>query len=309
MFGVFGVLAAAVLWGTVGPAQVLAGSAADPGALGVLRLLVGGAALGVVTLRHFPWRQLAQRDTLRWLVLAAAATGVYQATFLYAVAETGAALGTAVALGCAPVATGICARWWLRERLTRAWVAGTVGAVAGCVLILSPAGSGEVSATGIAYAVVSGTCYGVYTVAAKGFLDADVPAVGAVALTLLLGGVLLSPLLLLSPRHLLEPDSVALIGWIGLAGTAVAYVCFVRGLHHVTASNAGTLSLAEPLTAAALGVLVLGERLNGNALVGSALLLIGLLVVSVTPGRALRRATADARTRRSSARPRPRGAR
>ncbi len=42
-----------------------------------------------------------------------------------------------------------------------------------------------------------------------------------------------------------------------------------------------TLSLAEPLTAGLLGILILGERLSLQAMIGAALLLGGLLLLSV----------------------------
>ncbi|HHJ07229.1 MAG TPA: hypothetical protein ENK24_06990 [Anaerolineae bacterium] len=42
-----------------------------------------------------------------------------------------------------------------------------------------------------------------------------------------------------------------------------------------------TLSLAEPLTAGLLGILILGERLSPQAMIGAALLLGGLLLLSV----------------------------
>jgi drug/metabolite transporter, DME family len=104
------VLLAAALWGTVGPAQVLAGSAADPGALGVGRLLAGGAVLALLGLRTGGWAALLRPGVRGWVGLAAIATGVYQVAFAHAVHELGAALGTAIALGVAPVATGLCAR-------------------------------------------------------------------------------------------------------------------------------------------------------------------------------------------------------
>jgi len=44
-----------------------------------------------------------------------------------------------------------------------------------------------------------------------------------------------------------------------------------------------TLSLAEPLTAAALGVLFLGERLGPTAAIGSLLIVAGLVIVGVQP--------------------------
>src|SRR5690606_39577454 len=67
---------------------------------------------------------------------------------------------------------------------------------------------------------------------------------------------------------------------------------------------AGTLSLAEPLLAALLGVIVLQEQLTGTALAGCALMIIGLVAVTVidarrgrlrnrTPGRRSRTRTLD----------------
>jgi DME family drug/metabolite transporter len=49
----------------------------------------------------------------------------------------------------------------------------------------------------------------------------------------------------------------------------------------VSASTAVTLSLAEPLTAATLGVLVVGEQLPPVALTGIALLVAGLALLSL----------------------------
>ena len=102
-----------------------------------------------------------------------------------------------------------------------------------------------------------------------------------VASTLVLGGLLLSPLVLIHPSHLIEAPTVALIGWMAVIATALAYVLFARGLSRTTASTACTLSLAEPLAAAILGVLVLHERLTANATAGSIVLLIGLAVVAM----------------------------
>lgn len=279
------VLVAAALWGTVGPAQVLASSSADPGALGVARLLVGGLALAAFCPRPSAWRRALRRDVLGWVLLAAVATGVYQVTFMHAVDQLGAALGTTIALGVAPVATGLCARWWTRERLATGWMLGTLAAVVGCAVLLNPSATATPSLAGVGLALVSGSCYGVYTVAAKRFLQAGVPALPATTITLVVAGVALSPLVALHPEHLAAPDSLALIGWTGLAGTALAYAAFVHGLHRTTAPTAGTLSLAEPLLAAALGVLVLHEHLTASALIGCGILLGGLVIVTAVDAR------------------------
>lgn len=289
------VLTAAVLWGTVGPAQVWANTGDNPVALGSARILIGGLALAVLAVRaRASLRPLLDRGVWPWLLLAAAATAVYQAGFLFAVSRTGAALATAVALGVAPVATGICA--WIvdRDHLGARWAAGTAAAVAGCGLLLLP-GASQVDATGIVLGIVAGICYGLYTVAAKRFGACAVNMPAAVAATLLVGGLMLSPALAVHAHAMLSPASLALLAWLGLVSTAAAYMFFVIGLERVSASTAGTLSLAEPLVAALLGLLVLGERLSRLSTIGMLLLLGGLIVVSipVRGRRPAQRAAAD----------------
>jgi drug/metabolite transporter, DME family len=73
-----------------------------------------------------------------------------------------------------------------------------------------------------------------------------------------------------------------LLVYLGAVPTAVAYVVFGAGLRRVTATAAGVGTLLEPLTAAALGLLVFGERLGAAGWAGAALLLgaLGLLARS-----------------------------
>ena len=60
---------------------------------------------------------------------------------------------------------------------------------------------------------------------------------------------------------------------------------FARGLRHLTPGETATLTLAEPLTATGLGILVLSERPGAAAAVGAALVLAGLLTLAA-PARA-----------------------
>ena len=80
---------------------------------------------------------------------------------------------------------------------------------------------------------------------------------------------------------LLQPRSIGVVMHLGLATMALSYWLFARGLQTVQVATAVTLSLAEPMTAATLGILVLGEQLNGQALTGISLILAGLVVLIV----------------------------
>ncbi len=61
-------------------------------------------------------------------------------------------------------------------------------------------------------------------------------------------------------RWAIETDGLLVVLHLGLVATAMAYLLFARGLRTVPAVHAVTLSLAEPLTAATLGILVLKEH-------------------------------------------------
>lgn len=289
---VLSVLCATSLWGTSGPAQGLAHVDANPAAVGWARLLVGGLALALVALARGsrPGAWLCGRDW-PWLVVAAASTAVFQAVFFAAVDRTGAGLATLVALGAAPVATGLCAHYLQGEPLAIGWAAATVSAVAGCALLLLPGAQMGVDVLGVTFALLAACCYGGYTVAAKRLLRADRPVEGVIAASLLGGALLLTPALGRHASGLVGNHGFLLTAWLGLVSTAFAYVLFVRGLRWIPAATAGTLSLAEPLVAVALAVFLLGERLALTSIVGGALLLSGIAFASLP---SLRRRSAQA---------------
>ncbi|MFF3501583.1 DMT family transporter [Streptomyces sp. NPDC003247] len=295
------VLSAAVLWGTVGPAQVLAAGPMTSAALGGWRLLAGGLILGAFTLRARAVRALAARDVMHPLLICAFSTGIYQAAFLSSVARTGAALATVIALGTAPAATGLCARWVIGERMGTAWMVSTGAAVAGCALLLAP-GSTGVDPFGLLLAVAAGTCYGLYTVFAKKLAavtpSAHLPALSA--LSLLVGSLPLLPWMIKDAAPVGDATTLALIGWLGIVTTAAAYWLFTLGLSRVRATTAGTLSLAEPVAAALIGVLLLHEHLSPSAWAGCALILAGMIAMCLAPiprGRASARVAVDSRAR------------
>jgi drug/metabolite transporter, DME family len=217
------------------------------------------------------------------LLAASAATATFQTAFMTSVATTGAAVATAITFGIAPVSTGVAERLALGIRLSRRWAAGTLCAVVGCGLVTVPTGGAQVDLMGAALAALAGICFGGYTVAAKLLIRHEVGMPAAVSVTLLVGGAALAPWTLAALPALTQPRALTLVLWLGPITAALAYWFFVTGLRRVTAATAGTLSLAEPLVAAVLAVVVLGERPSAPVTAGAILLLGGLVVVSRPP--------------------------
>jgi len=281
------ILVAAVLWGTTGTSQALAPPGATPLAVGALRILVGGVALlalaqvrgGMGQLDAWPRRTTA---------LAGLTTALYQVTFFGGVARTGVAVGTMVAIGSAPIWTGILGAIFEDERPSPRWGVATVIAIIGCALLVT-AGGGSVTLDplGVLLALGAGLSYAAFTAANKRLLANHSPD-AAMAASFCIGAVLLFPFLLASDTTWVwSVGGAVVVLHLGLIATGLSYALFGRGLRTVPVSVTGTLTLAEPLTAAALGLLLLRERVPPVGAVGMLLIFGGLALLAARRRRPL----------------------
>ena len=285
---VLSVLAAATLFGTTGTAQALGPAGTTPVGVGAARIVVGGAGLLAVLPRLGGSRvhALALWRT-RWGLLAGAMTAVYQLCFFGGVARAGVALGTLVTIGSGPVFAGLLSWLVLRERPRLSWVVATAVCVVGLALLVgSGASRPGVDPLGLLLALASGLGYAVYTVGAKHLMNSGQRSDEVMTSAFALGGLLLLPVLLTQPLGwVTEPGGWALVLWLGLATTTLAYVLFGRGLRELQAGPVTTLVLAEPVVATFLGVVVLGERLGLLGWLGASLVLAGLVLQGVVSSR------------------------
>jgi drug/metabolite transporter, DME family len=272
------VLLAAVCFGTTGTAQALGPDGLAPTGVGAARILVGGSLLVLVALVMHGAKALT-RVSRGPALIAAVAVAVYQLAFFAAVRDTGVAVGTIVAIGSGPMFAGAF-EWALDRRVpSRSWALATALAIAGVTMLAG--GGAEISPIGVALAMIAGASYATYTLAAKRMLrDGHAPET-VMAVAFGLGAVLLAPVLAgTGAGWLTHADGLGLAVFLGVVPTALAYLLFARGLKRLTAAETATLTLAEPLTAALLGVVVLSETLSAPAAVGAALVLAALLVLA-----------------------------
>jgi DME family drug/metabolite transporter len=273
------VLVAAVLWGTTGTAQAFAPDGAGPLSVGAVRIAVGGLALLAFAVVRGDLGSLEGWPPVA-TATAGAAMAAYQPLFFAGVSVTGVAAGTIVAIGSAPAWAGLIGFLFLGERSTPRWALATTTAILGCVLLVGAGGGVTVDPLGVLLALGAGASYAAFATAAKRLL-AEKPHTAVMAVAFSLGALLLSPVLFFADSSwILEPCGAPVALELGLLATATAYLLFGRGLTSVPVTTAATLSLAEPLTAGLLGVLVFGERLGSVALLGVGLLVGGLVLAS-----------------------------
>ncbi|MEO6144111.1 MAG: EamA family transporter [Dermatophilaceae bacterium] len=272
-----------ILFGTAGTAQALGASGTTPLGVGGVRLLVGGMALlAVVVLQGKSPAAALRLWRSRAGILAGGCVAAYQVCFFAAIQQTGVALGTLVTVGTAPVLAGLLAWAALRHRPTRAWVVATALCIAGLCL-LSGEGLRAGRPYGVLLALVAGLAIATFTVAAKQLMDQGVGSLDVLTGSFLLGGALLSPWMITQPLGwLVSPGGALLALYLGVATMALANSLMAYGLKRLAPGPVTTMTLTDPLTATALGFLVLGETLAAPALAGLALVLLGLLLQGFT---------------------------
>ncbi|WP_227394948.1 EamA family transporter [Jeotgalibacillus aurantiacus] len=290
----FFILMAAVLWGTTGTAQALAPDGVHPIAIGAVRMAIAGLFLmGLL-------RATRSFNPKGWpipaLLMAALSMAAYQPLFFSAVTMTGVAIGTVVAIGSAPVLSGLLEWLFLKVRPARVWWISTVLSIAGCIMLFSNQGAVQADPAGILLALGAGLSFAVYTIVNRKLVQHH-PPLSAVAAVFTLSAVMLSPFLFIFDiSWVLNVRGLSVALHLGVITTAVAYILFSRGLSHTSSSTAVTLSLGEPLTAAMLGVLVLNEALSLLSWLGVGLLLLGIGVLIFSTARKGTRQRLDQKT-------------
>ncbi len=286
------VLIAAVIFGTTGTSQALGPDTATPMSIGAVRLAIGGTALGIAAFlisgrkrkrrdATAPRRRLDARSALL-MAATGASIWLYQPLFFFGTERNGVAIGTVVALGSAPIMAGL-GEWMItRRRPSGVWVGATALATLG-VALLALGGGAQTGADplGLLGSLGAGGTFAVLANAQRRLLDDGwdpFTVVGAMGAIAAVPAVISLPFVSLG--WLGSPSGVAVALWLALATFATAYALFTWGLSGLTAATAATLTLGEPLTAAILGVTVLGEMLSALAIAGLIVLAAGLVLLA-----------------------------
>jgi DME family drug/metabolite transporter len=295
--GLLQVCAAGVLWGTGGLVVTLLNDRDGLGAMTVSAWRMGLAAVALVAFAAVTGRLRAATQSLRrrpaLTVVVGCGTAAYQGLYFVSVLLVGVSVATVVSLGLAPILAAVWEHVSARTRPSWREAAVLTAALVGLVLISATAGHGSSAGgdrptLGLLFAVAAGVTYAATTVLGH-ILAQQVDPVALTTSTTTVGAIALAPFLAIAaatggPVLTGDPASLALLTYLGVATLALAYVLLYAGLRTTSGSAATVATLVEPLSAALLAAVVLGERLTAPALLGGALILGA--VVALRPAEA-----------------------
>lgn len=261
-----------------------------------LRFGIGGAAM-LHWLRKPP-QEAPLSPRTRGLLFLESFLGnfLFSICMLFGVSLT-SAVSAGVIMAAIPAVVAILSRVFLRERIApRTWAAiGCAAAGIGMLALAGPAAHGGAGAAGewtwlgnlLVFAAV--VCEASYAVIGKALTGVLGPK-RITSLINLWGFALVTPFGLYAAWRFdfssVTPGIWMLLLFYSLAASVWTVWLWMTGLKVVPAAQAGVFTVMLPISAALVGVLVLGERLGGMQLLAFAAALAGM-VLATLPGRAV----------------------
>lgn len=290
--GIFCVLIASFLWGTTGTAATFAPEV-GPLAIGAVAMGVGGLLQALLALRALKHDKAKLR--VQWLLVlfGAVSVAVYPLAFYSSMYLAGVTVGTVVTIGSAPLFSALI-EWIIdRKTLSKQWISGATLGLFGIVLLCFFGGNGHnatvvtssagATVFGVFLGLIGGLTYALYAWAAHRLMRNGISSKAAMGSIFGAGGLLLMPVLLMTGGALLASWNNALVGiYMAVVPMFTGYVLFGYALARIPVSTATTITLTEPVIAAMLAVVIVGENLSPLGWLG-ALLVISCLVILSAP--------------------------
>lgn len=260
-----------LIFGSIGILVAQTDTASD--IIAVTRAFIGTAFLAVTMLFMKRKPDFASiRKNLVILIVSGAAIGVNWILLFEAYRYTTVAVAT-VCYYMAPVFVTIASPFLLKEKLNSVKIICSIIAFGGAVLISGTLGGGQ-DIRGVLLALGAALLYGFVVIANK-FIK-DLPPLETTFCQLLAAGITVLPYTIV--QHNGESLSfglktIIILGIIGIINTGVSYLLYFSAIKKVPAQTAAVMSYIDPVTAAILSVVVLGQTMTIFQIIGMILII------------------------------------
>jgi len=261
-----------------------------------LRYLIGAIALLVYRLvRYGSMPPQVERSSAKWMV----ALGLVLYTFVPAVMFLGLDEVDTVTFNFVfqagiPLVLALTAGLFVKEP-TSGWEWVGVGVVVAGMYVFFPAVPAGNEALGITLAALAACGIGASNLLQRKILrDGKTAALDATLIPMALGSlVLLAIAVAVEPWPTFTPQTVLLLLILGVVNTAFAFTIWHHAMRTLNALHAGVIASAQIIEVGIFAWLILDEELTADRIIGSLVVLGGILIVHIARATAVRHQRQD----------------
>lgn len=247
--------------------------------IGAMRLLIASPILLTVSKIQLKRKIKIDRKHYVLFIIYGITVATYQIAYFTAVKKIMVSIATLIALCTAPIFVAILSRIFIKERINIIVFFSLIVSIVGTTLIIGIRGNQNLniySYWGYILALGAGLSYSVYTLCGKKLI-VYYPTSKVISITFTLGALFMLPFIKIPVN--LSWLAWAILLYLGIVPTAIAYIIFTKGLKKSSATKASIATLFEPLTSTTLSVLLMGEKFNLTQVLGGLLLFLALLLL------------------------------
>ncbi|HEM8290942.1 TPA: EamA family transporter [Providencia stuartii] len=277
-----------VIWGGTFIAGRVIQPEISPLLSATLRFLFASLSLILVLfIGRIGWKRISVKQFCQIIVLGASGVFIYQILFFYGLQIIPASRATLlVAINPAMIALISFILW--KEKISIKKGIGISFCVIGAIILLSdktPDSDGVVVSSGDLAILGCVISWGIYTVAGKNVIQ-EIGALHTVTYAVLFGTILLvltsvyTQEMNFGALSLLSVGDLISLSYLGVLGSAIAYVWYYQGVAQLGAAGAGSFIALNPLSAVIIGTLFLNEKMSSMIIIGGVFIILGIMITN-----------------------------
>ncbi|MDP9780561.1 DMT family transporter [Pseudomonas fluorescens] len=277
-----------MIWGgTFVAGRILSDALAPMFAASLRFLLASIALLSFLALAGIPLVRPSVKQGLQLAALGFFGIFFYNLCFFYGLQYINASRASLI-VALNPAVIGLASWWLFKERLSSLKVLGIALCIGGAGLVIvsrDPALLQGAVQGWIGDLLIFGCVlgWGIYSLFSRN-LNESLGPLQTVTWSILLGTLMLwlacatAGEIRLEALRALEMEQWLSLLYLGVLGSALAYIAWYDGIRRIGATRSGVFIALNPLTAVLLGALLLDERLTVLMCVGGGVILMGIFL-------------------------------
>ena len=256
-----------------------------PFGLNIIRVTVSAILLWIMFFFRPEKKVIQRKDYKRFFLCALTGIAINQLLFIKGLSLT-YSIHASLLMLTTPILITIIAAWLLKERLTNYKIAGLALGITGAVVLVTAKennGNGADVLLGDMFIILNAVFYTIYFVLVKPLMKEYDPVM-VMRLIFTIGFFLMLPFcwreLTEVPWKIYSAADYFNLGLVVIGGTFLAYILNVYGIKILGASMAGTYIYTQPVFAAIIAMIVLGEELTLYKIVAAGLIAAGVYLAN-----------------------------